>query len=42
MYKFIRSSAFDDWLMELKDRKGKARILARLARALVLAGALKG
>lgn len=30
---FLRSTGFDRWLTSLKDHKGKARILARLASA---------
>ncbi len=33
MLSIIRSSAFDVWLAGLSDRKGKARILARLTSA---------
>ena len=30
MYTVLRSKEFDEWLADLKDRIGKARILARL------------
>jgi len=30
---FVRSSDFDEWLSDLADQKGKARILARLVSA---------
>ena len=30
MNTFLRSEEFDDWLMSLKDRIGKARIIQRL------------
>lgn len=33
MLTLIRSAAFDAWLSELADQKGKARILARLTSA---------
>ena len=33
MNTFLRSSAFDRWLSKLRDQKGKARILARIASA---------
>ncbi len=33
MFTFIRSSVFDEWLSGLSDRRGKARILARLTSA---------
>lgn len=33
MFTLVRSSAFDEWLSGLADRKGKARILARLTSA---------
>ena len=29
MYTVLRSKEFDEWLADLKDRIGKARILAR-------------
>ena len=33
MFPLIRSSVFDEWLSGLSDRRGKARILARLTSA---------
>ena len=33
MLTFIRHAAFDDWLRQLRDVKGKARILARIKSA---------
>jgi putative addiction module killer protein len=33
MFTLVRSSTFDEWLSGLADRKGKARILARLTSA---------
>ncbi len=33
MFTFVRHATFDDWLRRLKDLKGKARILARIASA---------
>ncbi len=33
MNSFLRSSDFDEWLSDLADQKGKARILARLLSA---------
>ncbi len=33
MNTFVRSAEFDSWLTALRDTKGKARILARLATA---------
>lgn len=33
MFTLIRSSVFSDWLERLGDRKGKARIIARLTSA---------
>src|SRR5690242_11586472 len=33
MNNFLRSSVFDRWLSKLRDQKGKARILARIASA---------
>ncbi len=33
MYTLVRSAIFDEWLAGLADRRGKARILARLASA---------
>ncbi|PWB95646.1 type II toxin-antitoxin system RelE/ParE family toxin [Methylosinus sporium] len=33
MFTLVRSSPFDEWLSGLADRKGKARILARLTSA---------
>jgi len=35
MNTFLRSSVFDRWLAGLRDQKGKARILARLASAVL-------
>jgi putative addiction module killer protein len=33
MYTVLRSDIFDKWLTELKDAKGKARIIARIRSA---------
>lgn len=33
MYTLVRSSVFAEWLAELSDQRGKARILARLTSA---------
>ena len=35
MNTFLRSSLFDRWLAGLRDQKGRARILARLASAVL-------
>jgi len=34
MNQLVRSSVFDEWLKDLQDKKGKARILARLDSAI--------
>ena len=33
MFTLVRSSIFSDWLLALTDAKGRAHVLARLARA---------
>jgi len=33
MYTVLRSKEFDGWLAQLKDAKGKARIIARIRSA---------
>lgn len=33
MYRVLRSTEFDKWLKQLKDAKGKARIIARIKSA---------